>query len=101
MDIRNGTVQNVKNDLLLINWESGFDAAALLNQTVTIVHRKGAGYEPIAKAEVLRAQSARTVARRVAVQGMANSPLRAGDRAVVRYADLMRQAELRRQGESR
>ena len=95
MDIRNGTVQNVNNDLLLINWETGFNAAVLVNQTVTIVRRNGKGFEPIAKAEVLQAKYRQTVARRVDVQGMANSPLRAGDRAVVRYADHTGQGESR------
>jgi type IV pilus assembly protein PilQ len=85
LEIRNGTVQNVKNNLLLINWEKGFDTAALVKQTVTIVRREGDRVKPVGMAEVLRAKSQQTVARRVASKGMADVPLRAGDQAVIRY----------------
>jgi len=86
LEIRNGTVQQVRDNLLIINWEKGLNTAALVKQTVTIVRRDGARVTPLGKAEVLKAKLQQTVARRVEVKGMAALPVRAGDQAVVRQA---------------
>ncbi len=83
--LRNGTVQSVKDNMLLIGWESGFDTASLVKQTVTLVRRTGEKVTPVGKAEVLRASSQKTLARRITGQGMAELPVRAGDQAIVRF----------------
>ncbi len=84
LEIRNGTVQNVRDDLLIISWESGCNTADLLRQTVTIVRQDGGKMMPVGKAEVLRAKSQQTVARRVSARGIAELPVRTGDQAVYR-----------------
>jgi len=83
--LRNGTVQSVQDDMLLIGWEAGFDPASLVRQTVTLVRRTGDKVTTVGKAEVLRASSQKTLARRIAGQGMAELPVRAGDQAIVRF----------------
>lgn len=86
LEIRNGTVQQVRDNLLIISWENGFNTAALVKQTVTIVRRDGNKVTPLGKAEILKAKMQQTVARRIEVKGMAALPMRAGDQAIARQA---------------
>ena len=60
-------------------------AAPELNAPITLVRRTGEKVTPVGKAEVLRASSQKTLARRITGQGMAELPVRAGDQAIVRF----------------
>jgi hypothetical protein len=84
-DLRNGIVQNVQNDLVLINWEAGFNPTGLVYQMATIVRQNGKGYEQVGKVQIMRVQAQRTVGRLIAALGEDQAPIKSGDKAVIKW----------------
>ncbi len=86
-DLRNGVVQNVQDDFILIDWEKGVNPDRLVNQTATIVRKNGHGFESVGKVQIMRARAQKTVAKLVAALGEDKKPIRSGDRAVIKWPE--------------
>ena len=86
-DLRNGVVQNVQNEFILIDWGEGANPDRLVNRTATIVRMNGNGFESVGKVQIVRAKAQKTVARLIAALGEENIPVKSGDRAVIKWSE--------------